>query len=143
MKMYSCAHHCRKSSPLLLFAAALLCFLEIGCFREVVVDTRSLESSPDQSIVVLARDGWEYRFAGGRYAVTTDSNLVRVLLGKAKRYRYGGPQFGEFEGAIPLHTIERVTISETTPWLYASFATVGVLIAFMIWLGNTFHGSVG
>ena len=120
----------------MLIAAALFSIPESGCFRDVVVDTRSLEASPDLSIAVLTRDGWLYRFAGGKYVVTTDSNLSRVLLGKAERSRYGGPRIGEFEGAIPLDAIEQVTISEATPWLYASFATVGVAVLYFVWFGN-------
>ena len=34
-------------------AAVSLSLFDLGCFREVVIDSRSLESAPDQSVVVV------------------------------------------------------------------------------------------
>ncbi len=110
----------------------LLPFVFAGCFHEVLLDTESLTTANDQTIVVSTIDGNRYKFSGGDYKITPDSNGAPILLGQAKKYRANTTQFEKFEGAIPVNDIEKVSTSETTIWLYVSIVVTASLIGFAL-----------
>jgi hypothetical protein len=107
--------------------AGLFGLLQSGCFKEVILDARGIEFFSGKAIVVWTQDGWNYEFADGQYAVTIDSNRVRVLQGKGTKFRPGWTHNSDFNGGIPLEAIEKVTVSEPTAWLSVFLGTIGFL----------------
>ena len=120
-------HHLRCRLTLLMGLAFT------GCFREVVRDPHAADQSNDDAIVVTTKDGFRYFFGGGDYVARVDSAGVEVLRGKGKRYRANSSEYVRFEGNIPFALIEKMTESETTPFLYLSIITLGAAIGFAVW----------
>ena len=112
-----------------------------SCFRAVLLDSDTLANYADEDIVVSTKDGLRYRFAGGDYEITVNANGERVIKGEGKVYRGDGPEFDNFSGNVLVSDIERITTSETTPFLYISLA----LVALLTWLAISFarFGGIG
>jgi len=116
-------------------------FFLTGCFREVVRDPKSLADSPDDDIVVTTKDGFSYSLSEGDYYIVSDTLGHDVITGKGKRCQPGSSQWTGFEGDIPLSTIDKVTVSESTPWLFVTASSILILVGFVLLLGP--HGKDG
>ena len=132
----------RSSSGRVSFASLvlLLGLVFCGCFRDIQRDVRSLGVHAESTIIVHTRDGWKYKFAGGEYSVTSDSSMRQVLQGEAKKYRGNDAQVTDFSGGLPLDQIEKITETETTPWLYITLGTLVGVTGVLIWIAISFHG---
>ncbi len=126
--------------PSFLLVAGLLSLLQSGCFREIILDPRGLESFSGRTIIVWTDDGWNYEFASGQYAVARDSNQVGFLQGNGTKFKPGGSHYSDFNGGIPLEAIEKVTVSEPTAWVYVSVGTIGFMAGVLFTVAVLLHG---
>jgi hypothetical protein len=106
-----------------------------GCFREVVRDPNSLAKENNRDIVVTTRDGNRYSFSQGSYVATVDTLGREVLQGEGKQYHLNSAETVAFQGSIPLVTVEKVTVMQTTPWLFISIGTLLLIVGTGLWLG--------
>ena len=127
-------------SLLLVLPLLVLSVLLPGCFREVIRDQDCLRKSNDDKILVVTKDGWRYWFSGGEYSIGLDSTGTKVLTGKGKRYRGESTSGEKFQGSLPFGVVEKVTVSEATPWLYFSLGVVTGFTLLTIWVLSAFHG---
>ena len=125
---------------LLLISAVIV---QCGCVRESLLDHESADMPNDRNIVVVTKHGWQYQFAAGEYASGVDSIGNRVLQGSGLRQRREEALSTGFMGTIRIVDIEKITVTETTPWMYLSISGVLVAIALSLWLGWFPLGRVG
>jgi hypothetical protein len=117
----------------------LLVSVLTGCFREILVTPGSFENYADDAIVVMTRDGRRIGFSKGEYKLVGPIGQ-QAIKGKGKLYYKNASEFKAFEGEVSLDEIERITTSETTPWLYISIAVVSLTVALFAWLSFGWGG---